>query len=647
MVEQMIKNLWPDWDVVAIIGRGSFGSVYKIERKIFDGKDEAALKVISIPQNRSDVEELYDDGYDDESIKEAFDIHVKSIVREYTMMRNMSGCHNIVNCENVKYIEHTDGIGWDVFIKMELLTPLTKTLDQNISEATVITVAKHICNALEECKKNNIIHRDIKPQNIFLSKNGDYKLGDFGIAKTVEKTMGGTKIGTYSYMAPEVYNNKPYGSAADIYSLGLVLYWMLNNRRLPFMPPASEKIKAGAEEIARNRRLSGEQLPEPANGSPQLKRIVLKACSYEVDQRYQSAAEMLMDIEKEFTPKPAPAPVPAPEPKSEPKSKPGGGKKPFKIKKIFAGINNRKVLLFAIIFILTLVVLGSAVIGGLVLSGKMGKIDFSLNDMLNRNKIEQYLDKNKLDEAWQFYIESLSEDEKTTELYYELCYAYGKKYYEEKNYSSAKNWLEVIENDYVHFEEAQELLWDAEVEYARQLYNKKDYHRVITSLEIIPTSYKNYDKVEELLNEAKYSYIKENETRNDRTFKYLNDLKAIKYKDTQQIYDKLCEWDAEVFFNEYSDDTTTKKSSMSVGSVGLVSFYHVVVTGGPPYEEIELYARIYYPDGTSEYDYFYDSFSDGSHDSGYLFISQGKGTYQVKIYDNNNNLLAENSLKIY
>lgn len=157
-------------------------------------------------------------------------------------------------------------------------------------------IGKDICNALVLCKKHEIVHRDIKPQNIFVSANGDYKLGDFGIAKTVEKTMGGTKIGTYKYMAPEVYNNQPYGSTADIYSLGLVLYWLLNERRMPFMPLPPAKIMAGQDEEARHRRLSGEKLPAPAHGSGELKRIVLKACAHDPKDRYTSAAAMLDDL---------------------------------------------------------------------------------------------------------------------------------------------------------------------------------------------------------------------------------------------------------------------------------------------------------------------------------------------------------------
>ena len=286
-----MKTMWPGWDTVRLIGRGGFGAVYEIQRKIFDETEKAALKVITIPQNDGDIEEMRSDGYDDETITATLHGHLKSIVGEYSTMRKMNGSSNIVNCDDVRYELHADGIGWDVYIKMELLTPLAKCLSVSIPEETVVKLAKDICAALDLCRKYDVVHRDIKPQNIFLSDNGDFKLGDFGIAKTVEKTMGGTKIGTYKYMAPEVYNNQPYGATADIYSLGLVLYWMLNERRLPFMPQGKPTV--GADEEARHRRLSGEEIPAPKNGSEQLKQIVLKACAFDSKDRFPSAAQML------------------------------------------------------------------------------------------------------------------------------------------------------------------------------------------------------------------------------------------------------------------------------------------------------------------------------------------------------------------
>lgn len=297
MTEEMSKVQWPGWETVRLIGQGSFGSVYEIQRDVLGSVERAALKVISIPQSNSDIDELYNDGYDEESITSTFQSHLQSIVAEYSLTRKMNGCSNIVNCDDVRYVQHADGFGWDIFIKMELLSPLTKALPECPSDELVIRIGRDLCNALVICRKHGIIHRDIKPQNIFVSENGDYKLGDFGIAKAVEKTTGGTKIGTYKYMAPEVYNNQPYGHSADIYSLGLVLYWLLNERRLPFLPLPPEKLRAGMDEAARLRRFSGEVLAAPAHGSETLKKIVLKACAFDPVQRYADAEEMRSELE--------------------------------------------------------------------------------------------------------------------------------------------------------------------------------------------------------------------------------------------------------------------------------------------------------------------------------------------------------------
>lgn len=296
MSEYIGKTVWPGWKTIRVIGRGGFGEVYEVERDIA-GLEKAAVKRVSIPQNNGEIEELYANGYDDISLKRHFNGYLQEILKEYRMMVELKGSANIVICDDVRYEQRADGIGWDIYIRMELLTPLLKVLNQVDTEEQIIKLGCDICNALVLCKSQNIVHRDIKPQNIFVSKNGNYKLGDFGIAKTMEKTSGATKIGTYEYMAPEVYRGQPYGSTADIYSLGMVLYWLLNERRSPFnaLPP---QIPTSMErEKARERRFSGEQIPNPAHGSEELKRIVLKACAFAPRERYASAKEMLDDLE--------------------------------------------------------------------------------------------------------------------------------------------------------------------------------------------------------------------------------------------------------------------------------------------------------------------------------------------------------------
>ncbi len=293
------KAVWPGWKTVRIIGRGNFGAVYEIQRDVYGVTEKAALKVISIPQNDSEIDSLRGYGYDDETIGARYEGYLRDIVREYTLMSSLKFHPNAVYCEDVKSVQHDDGIGWDIFIKMELLTPLDRSLmkTDEIPEKQVVELGKNICSILSYCESRKLVHRDIKPENIFVSEAGIYKLGDFGIAKTVENTTGGTKTGTYRYMAPEVYNNQPYGIKADIYSFGLTLYWLLNERRLPFTPLPPELPTASQDEEARARRFGGEPIPAPVHGCDELKAIVLKACAFDPKDRYQTAAEMMADLE--------------------------------------------------------------------------------------------------------------------------------------------------------------------------------------------------------------------------------------------------------------------------------------------------------------------------------------------------------------
>jgi len=279
-----------------LIGHGSFGAVYEIRRTIGKTIEKSALKVMTIPKESSEITELSRKGYDDESITERFNGMKESIEDEYAMMAKLKGCANVVYCDDIKSIQHNNKMGWDIYIRMELLTPLLSYHNGIMDEREIIRLGKEMCNALVMCQRNDIVHRDIKPQNMFVSNDGTFKLGDFGVAKAVEHTMSGTMTGTYDYMAPEVELHRPYNRTVDIYSLGMVLYWYLNEKRLPFLPLPPVTIKWKDEEKAKERRLQGEAVPDPARGSEELKRIVLKACAFDPENRYQTAAEMLKDL---------------------------------------------------------------------------------------------------------------------------------------------------------------------------------------------------------------------------------------------------------------------------------------------------------------------------------------------------------------
>ena len=288
-----------DWNIVSCLGEGSYGKVFEIERSEFGQTYRAALKVITVPQSSAEVRSVISEGMSVSQAEAYFHGIVEELMHEFSIMFKLKGTANVVSCEDLRVLEHPDGIGWDILIRMELLHPLLPYVYQHpMARRDIIRLGIDICKALELCQRYNIIHRDIKPENIFISDNRDYKLGDFGIARTIERTTSGlSKKGTYSYMAPEVYAGKEYGFSVDTYSLGLVLYRMLNKNRGPFLPQPPEAITFSSREQALARRMSGEPLPRPFYGEGRLGEIVLKACAFDPKDRYSSPQQLRQELE--------------------------------------------------------------------------------------------------------------------------------------------------------------------------------------------------------------------------------------------------------------------------------------------------------------------------------------------------------------
>lgn len=288
-------KVFDGWEITKMLGEGSYGKVFAIEKTDFGFTTRAALKLVQIPKSPTEIREALSEGMDEKSVTTYFEEIVERFVREIAVMSQLKGHPNVVSCENYKVEPHPGTIGWDILIKMELLTGLSDyQLEHPMGEQQVRRLAQDICNALVFIQKQGLIHRDIKPANIFVDNIGQFKLGDFGVARTAEMTLGGmSKQGTENYMAPEVYHGKPYGASVDIYSLGLVLYRMMNGNRLPFYPPAPQRIGLADRENALISRMKGDPLPPPSEASPEFAEIILKACAHDPTERYQTAAQML------------------------------------------------------------------------------------------------------------------------------------------------------------------------------------------------------------------------------------------------------------------------------------------------------------------------------------------------------------------
>ncbi len=283
-VEERLKSyepLWENWTYTGeFLGEGAMSSVFEIQSTAMGMREVAALKIVTVKKNFRGKVEI-----------------PKTALNEIKILRTLSGCPNIVHYHDSTqrkiYDKNNELSEIDILIKMEKLKPLSE--GDRLSEEQVIKLGKDVCNALVHASEHGIIHRDIKPQNIFVDQDGTYKLGDFGIAKIVSEFSGHytMNIGTVAYTAPEVYGSTTgtYGISSDVYSLGLVLYAFLNNGCLPFVHSSASLHEAITK------RLSGAPFPSPANGSKNLKAIIMRACSNDRVTRYKTPGEMLEDLD--------------------------------------------------------------------------------------------------------------------------------------------------------------------------------------------------------------------------------------------------------------------------------------------------------------------------------------------------------------
>ena len=305
-IHELLKKVWPEWEITERIGEGSFGVVYKAKRTDLAGESWSAIKVTSIPRSESELDTLSSEGL---SLEQTH-TYLENIVRDYSdeirLMGAVKGHSNIVSIEDYMIYEHKDKTAWDIFIRMELLTPLTKYAALNdVAEKDIFTLGTDLCRALSACAVNRIVHRDIKPENIFINSLGSFKLGDFGVARRLDHaTMDFTRAGAMNYMAPEAINGTDFETdfddavKADIYSLGLVMYWLANHFRLPFLPKDKKILSLEDRRNAFGERIRGAELPRPGGEiSEGLWQVIRKACAFDPKRRYASADEMLEALE--------------------------------------------------------------------------------------------------------------------------------------------------------------------------------------------------------------------------------------------------------------------------------------------------------------------------------------------------------------
>lgn len=275
------------WKVEGLLNKGGFGSVYKIVKTIAGIGMDSAMKVISVPANPADISVLRSEGNSELSITTDLEHSVRRAVNEIRTMVALRNRKNVVRCEDFTVIRYDEDGTWDIMIRMELLQPLedyveARSKQGGMSQEEILTLAIDLSDLIGYCGEKGILHRDIKPPNIFYDEaNGLFKLGDFGLARASGKTNSyhTRGVGTETWMAPDVRLSEDYGTEVDVYSLGLVLYWLLNKRRIPFV----DRMMGSKATAA---RLAGNPIPPPSDADEALSEIVLKSLAFKKEDRY-------------------------------------------------------------------------------------------------------------------------------------------------------------------------------------------------------------------------------------------------------------------------------------------------------------------------------------------------------------------------
>jgi serine/threonine-protein kinase len=257
------------YQIIEELGKGGMGKVYKaVDTRI---NEKIALKLIK-PEISSDKKTL-----------ERFGNELK-LARKITH-KNVGKMFDINEEQGTHYItmEYVSGQDLKGFIRQS----------GQMGIGTAISIAKQICEGLSEAHKVGVVHRDLKPNNIMIDREGEVRIMDFGIARSLKEkgiTGAGVMIGTPEYMSPEQAEAKEVDQRADIYSLGVILYEMVTGR-VPFEGDTALSIAMKHKgESPKDPKEYNAQIPDD------LSRLVLKCLEKDRDKRYQSAGELFSEL---------------------------------------------------------------------------------------------------------------------------------------------------------------------------------------------------------------------------------------------------------------------------------------------------------------------------------------------------------------
>ena len=286
---KMISPLLTNMELVKCVSVHGGTSVYIV--KSTKSNQSYYLKHICIPESQKQVDALMFTGA--AATVEDAQNYYKQVAADYQAeletLEKLSASPNIGCYRSYQIEPKEDGVGFEIYLLAEYRQTLSEVLAETpMTQSGAVNLGVDLCSALCSLREAGLIHRNVKPSNVYLSSSGHYLLGDLGIAKIDELkycSMPETMLSSFS--APELFSLLgTIEPTTDIYSVGMILYRIYNGNHGPF---EDEKTSARA---ADKLRVTGEQLPAPMYADYEMADIVLKACAFKPEDRYQTPQEL-------------------------------------------------------------------------------------------------------------------------------------------------------------------------------------------------------------------------------------------------------------------------------------------------------------------------------------------------------------------
>ncbi len=293
MTIEKLKALEPifgTWYVDSKIAEGRHSKVFKVYKTVNGVTEFLALKTLKFPANDKELSRVIESGKY-KTVGEYLETIENAVTDNMNRMLALRNCPNIVRFDNFTIVKESSC--FYVVMLMELLSPFSEKVRVNdITTEQAVKICCDLCSAAEGFRSIGIMHHQIKPENIYVDSEGNFKLGDFGISNIA----GRGKTEASPYMAPEVYKEAAYDTTSDIYAIGVLLYKLLNNNRLPFLPEYPNPVSLSDREIAFEKQMRGESIPAPANADAEMARLISKALAHRQSDRFFSPLLMKAEL---------------------------------------------------------------------------------------------------------------------------------------------------------------------------------------------------------------------------------------------------------------------------------------------------------------------------------------------------------------